>query len=91
MSSRSSSPESASSSSAAAAAAPRKPDAQVKQEFTSYYLQRATQEFAEDLDKVRGAEDFKADSGIQMLIAALQQGTEMFSVEEMRRVVDGKR
>ncbi|KAK3989684.1 ribosome-assembly protein 3-domain-containing protein [Cladorrhinum sp. PSN332] len=71
----------------------RKSDAQVRAEFTSYYLQRATQEFAEDLDKVRGADDFKRDdaSGIQMLIAALQQGTGMFSLEEMRRVVDGKR
>ncbi|KAH8653316.1 ribosome-assembly protein 3-domain-containing protein [Xylariales sp. PMI_506] len=40
--------------------------------FTSFYLQQATQEFSEDLDKVRGADDFKGDA-LQMLIVALQQ------------------
>ncbi|RSL65730.1 hypothetical protein CEP53_003595 [Fusarium sp. AF-6] len=39
-----------------------KPNNQASAEFTSYYLQRATQELSEDLDKVRNAEDFKADS-----------------------------
>ncbi|KAK4464243.1 ribosome assembly protein 3 [Cladorrhinum samala] len=69
--------------------APRKTDDQVQSEFTSYYLQRATKEFAEDLDKVRNADDFKADTAVQMLVAALQQGTGMFSLEEQRRIVDG--
>ncbi|KAK4228172.1 ribosome assembly protein 3, partial [Podospora fimiseda] len=68
---------------------PKKSDTQVRSEFNQYYLQRATKEFAEDLDKVRSADDFKRDdsAGIQMLIAALQQGTKMFSLEDMRRVV----
>ena len=68
---------------------PRKTDKEVESEFTSYYLQRATQEFSEDLDKMRTADDFKADA-IQVLVEALQQGTAMFSPEEQRRVVETK-
>jgi ribosome assembly protein 3 len=68
---------------------PRKTDKDVSSEFTSYYLQRATQEFAEDLDKVRTAEDFKNEA-IPVLVNALQQGTAMFSPEEQRRVVETK-
>jgi len=60
--------------------------ADVTSEFNSYYLQRATKEFAEDLDKVRNADDFKND-GIAMLIHALQQGTAMFSEEDQRRIL----
>lgn len=63
-----------------------KTDKEVSSQFSSYYLQRATKEFAEDLDKVRTADDFKTD-GISLLIQALQQGTETFSPEEKRRVV----
>ncbi|KAK0648761.1 ribosome-assembly protein 3-domain-containing protein [Cercophora newfieldiana] len=66
---------------------PRKTDKEVASEFTSYYLQRATKEFAEDLDKVRTADDFKNDA-IHVLVNALQQGTAMFSPEEQRRVVE---
>jgi len=65
------------------------PDADVNSEFTSYYLHRATQEFAEDLDKVRTAEDFKNDA-LNVLVNALQQGTAMFSPEEQRRVVESR-
>ncbi|KAK3320058.1 ribosome-assembly protein 3-domain-containing protein [Cercophora scortea] len=61
-------------------------DQQVASEFTSYYLSRVTQEFAEDLDKVRAADDFKNDA-IQLLVNALQQGTALFSPEEQRRIV----
>ena len=49
-------------------------------------MQRATTEFAEDLDKVRGADDFKGDA-LPLLINALQQGTSVFSIEEQRRIV----
>jgi ribosome assembly protein 3 len=55
--------------------------------FTAYYLQRATTEFAEDLDKVRVADDFKNDA-VPLLVNALQQGTALFSAENQRRVVD---
>jgi ribosome assembly protein 3 len=61
-------------------------DKDVDAAFTSYYLQRATQEFAEDLDKVRSADDFKSDS-VAMLVHALQQGTSLFSADEKRKIV----
>ncbi|EXA42816.1 hypothetical protein FOQG_02857 [Fusarium oxysporum f. sp. raphani 54005] len=63
-----------------------KPTNQSSPEFTSYYLQRATQELSEDLDKVRNAEDFKTDS-IPFLVHALQQGAGLFSPEDQKRVV----
>ena len=49
-------------------------------------MQRATTEFEEDLDKIRGAEDFKGDA-LALLIAALQQGTNVFSKEDQQRVI----
>ena len=66
-----------------------------KAAFTSYYLQRATREFAEDLDAVRAADDFSSSSGggggggaaLRTLIGSLTQGVEMFSPAERRRVV----
>lgn len=61
-------------------------DKEVAAEFTSYYLQRATKEFAEDLDKIRNADDFRNDA-IPMLINALSQGTTMFSLADQRRIV----
>jgi ribosome assembly protein 3 len=63
-----------------------KPDSDIAAEFEAYYLQRATKELAEDLDKVRNADDFKNDA-IPMLVHALQQGTAMFSAEDKRRIV----
>ena len=67
-------------------ASPEKPDQEIASEFTSYYLQRATKEFAEDLDKVRAADDFKNDA-LPILVSALQQGTALFSPEEQRRII----
>lgn len=61
-------------------------DNEVSAAFTSYYLQRATQEFAEDLDKIRNADDFKNDA-IPTLINALSQGTALFSPADQRRIV----
>jgi len=61
-------------------------DTEVSAEFKNYYLQRATQEFGEDLDRIRNADDFR-DGTIPLLIHALQQGTSVFSVEEQRRIV----
>lgn len=59
---------------------------EVSAAFTSYYLQRATKEFAEDLDKIRKAEDFKNDA-IPILINALSQGTSMFSPADQHRII----
>lgn len=63
-----------------------KADNQREAEFSYYYLQRTTQELSEDLDKVRTADDFKADS-IPFLVHALQQGAGLFSAEDQKRVV----
>lgn len=61
-------------------------DAEIQVEFTKYYMLRATTEFAEDLDEIRRADDFKEDA-LPLLISALQQGTSIFSIEEQRRIV----
>lgn len=56
-------------------------------EFSACYLQRLTQELSEDLDKIRNADDFKADS-VSFLVHALQQGVTQFPTGTQRRVVD---
>ncbi|CAJ2508819.1 Uu.00g138450.m01.CDS01 [Anthostomella pinea] len=59
-------------------------------DFTSYYLQQSTKEFAEDLDKIRSADDFKGDA-LPVLVKSLQQGTSMFSPADQKRVVDARK
>jgi ribosome assembly protein 3 len=61
-------------------------DAEVTAAFTKFYMQRATTEFSEDLDRLRGADDFRGDA-LPLLINALQQGTSLFSIEEQKRIV----
>lgn len=61
-------------------------DAEVSAAFTRFYMQRVTVEFADDLDRIRGAGDFQ-DTTLTTLIDALQQGTSIFSIEEQRRIV----
>lgn len=58
----------------------------IDEEFDAIYIRKITTELADDLDKVRSAQDFKANS-IPMLIHALKQGESLFSGEEKRRVV----
>lgn len=57
-----------------------------EEEFDAIYIRKITTELADDLDKVREAQDFKANS-IPMLIHALKQGESLFSTEEKRRVI----
>lgn len=64
-------------------------DREVSAAFTSFYLQRATKEFAEDLDKIRSADDFK-NNAIPVLVNALSQGTSMFSPLDQRKIVASK-
>ncbi|KAK8076120.1 hypothetical protein PG994_003392 [Apiospora phragmitis] len=61
------------------------PKEEASSEFTSFYLQQATKELAEDLDKARTADDFKGDA-LSMLIKALQQGTALFTPAEQKRI-----
>ncbi|KAJ3499771.1 hypothetical protein NLG97_g77 [Lecanicillium saksenae] len=58
---------------------------EIDNEFSSSYLQRLTQELSEDLDKVRTADDFKADS-VPFLVHALAQGTCQFSKDDKKRI-----
>jgi ribosome assembly protein 3 len=64
-------------------------DAEVSAAFTKYYMQRATTEFSEDLDRLRGSDDFK-DDALPLLVNALQQGASVFSIEEQRRIVTAR-
>jgi ribosome assembly protein 3 len=56
------------------------------EDFSAIYLRKIAAELGDDIDKVREAQDFKANS-VPMLIHALKQGESMFSAEEKRRVV----
>lgn len=56
-------------------------------DFSSFYLQCATREFAEDLDKIRLADDFKPESSVPALVHALQQGAALYPDAERARVM----
>ena len=49
-------------------------------------MQQVTAEFADDLDKIRNANDFNEKS-LPVLIAVLKQGASMYSEEERRKVM----
>lgn len=55
--------------------------------FEDFYLQQITHEFADDLDKIRKASDFKERS-LSVLVAALKQGASIYSEEERRDWVE---
>ncbi|ORX92551.1 ribosome-assembly protein 3-domain-containing protein [Clohesyomyces aquaticus] len=55
-------------------------------DFASMYLRKVTIELADDLDKVREANDF-TNRSMPMLIHALRQGESIFGAEEKRRVI----
>ena len=57
-----------------------------KRDFASFYLRKITEELADELDKVRSANDF-SEGSLPILIHALQQGQSIFSEEEKRRVM----
>lgn len=58
------------------------------QDFESWYLQRVTAEFADDIDKVRNARDF-TEASVPMLVHALKQGAQGFNEEERRVIMGG--
>lgn len=58
----------------------------VHAEFESNYLKQVTAEFANDIEKLRQAPDFK-DSFVPVLIKALKQGADIFSDSEKRLVL----
>ncbi|KAF2752212.1 hypothetical protein M011DRAFT_373282, partial [Sporormia fimetaria CBS 119925] len=60
--------------------------ADVTEEFTSMYVRKVAEELAEDLDKVRQANDFTSRS-VPMLVHALKLGVSCFTPEERARMV----
>ncbi|KAF2084545.1 hypothetical protein K490DRAFT_48914, partial [Saccharata proteae CBS 121410] len=54
--------------------------------FPSWYLRKTTLALAEDLDKIRNAPDFSAQS-LPLLVHALQQGEAVFGREERERIL----
>ncbi|KAF2183384.1 hypothetical protein K469DRAFT_710885 [Zopfia rhizophila CBS 207.26] len=53
------------------------------EDLSSWHPRKVTSEFADDLDKVREANDF-TNRSVLMLIHALKQGEGIFLVEERR-------
>jgi ribosome assembly protein 3 len=70
-------------SSVASAAAPLQEEEQVDADFKSRYMRLITSQFADDLDKLRQADDFK-DSSLPLLVKALEQGIYCFEPEERK-------
>ena len=59
-----------------------------KEGFESYYLKQITAEFADDIDKLRNAPDFSAQS-VPILIQALKKGSKGFTGEEKEKLMRG--
>lgn len=61
-----------------------------KEDFEAYYLKQITAEFADDIDELRNAPDFSAQS-VPILIQALKQGAKGYNDEEKAKVMGGGR
>lgn len=61
-------------------------DAEISVNFGRYYLKQVTSEFSEDLDCIRRADDFHGGA-FDLLVTALQDGTVVFSTEDLRRII----
>ncbi|MCJ1250268.1 hypothetical protein MMC30_007494 [Trapelia coarctata] len=57
------------------------PEAPQHQDFPSFYLSSVTAAFADDIEKLRLASDFR-DSSVPILIQALKEGAEIYGEEE---------
>ena len=62
-----------------------KPVQDPEKSFDDFYLRQVTQEFANDLDKLRSAKDF-SERSVKVLVEALKQGSACFSVEEREKI-----
>lgn len=72
------------------ASAPPKTAAEQRQiDFESWYMKAMTEQFADDLDKVRQAPDFKASS-VPILVQAMKQGVGVFSEKERDVIMSGR-
>jgi hypothetical protein len=84
----SSSPESAHTDNEVSPPPANQPTLTPEQAFESFYLKEATKEFANDLDKLRSAPDFR-DGSVGVLIEGLRQGTACFEIGERRKIGEG--
>ena len=57
-------------------------------DFEAWYLRAVTEQYANDLDKVRQAPDFK-DSSVSILVKALRQGAEIYGKRDRDVVMGG--
>ena len=57
------------------------PNANEEETFESLYLRQMTKEFADDIDAVRQAPDFHGQASLDVLVAALKQGVEVYPEE----------
>lgn len=53
-------------------------------DFSSLWLAEVTKEFADDIEKLRHAPDFKGQQCVEMLVEALRQGENLYTDEEKR-------
>ncbi|KAG8529290.1 uncharacterized protein KY384_005925 [Bacidia gigantensis] len=57
------------------------------EDFGSRYLRQVTADFADDIEKLRTASDFK-ESSVPVLIQALKEGAANFTEKEKREMMD---
>ena len=62
------------------------PRMSAQQSFEQFYLSQATKEFANDLDKLRNASDFRGGQSVELLVRGLKQGTACFGEGERLKV-----
>lgn len=67
---------------------PSKQQPHPKESFEAYYLRQITEEFADDIDKIRNAPDFNEKS-VPVLVHALKQSGAHFTEEEQRTIMGG--
>ena len=60
-----------------------------KEDFESSYMKMVTAEFADDIDRLRNAPDFTAQS-VPVLIQALKQCSKCFSNDEKEKMMKGR-
>ena len=59
----------------------------IDQAFEKHYLRQLTAEYADELDGLRAGDDF-SDASLPILMTALRQGTDLFSREEKKVIVE---
>lgn len=66
-----------------------KAPSQTQEEFNQVYLNLVTEQFANELESLRRANDFGPGS-LELLVAGLKQGANIFDEEQKRMILSGK-